>query len=105
MNQPNDPQNINYITLPNSTLATVSLVAAILGFTVLPFIGGIVALLTGYAARKETRAVPPQATGDGLATAGIVMGWIQIGLTVVGLCCAIAYFGFFGALIATSGGQ
>jgi hypothetical protein len=27
-----------------------------------------------------------------MATAGIVMGWIQIGLTVVGLCCFVVYF-------------
>ena len=105
MEQPNYPQDMNYNTLPNSTMAMVSLVAAILGFTILPVIGTIVALVTGYAARKETRAVPPQASGDGLATAGIVMGWIQVGLAVIGVCCAIAYFGFFATLIATSGGQ
>jgi len=103
MNQQNYPQNTQYNTLPTSTMATVSLVAAILGFTALPVIGTIVALVTGYAARNETRAVPPQASGDSLATAGIVMGWIQVALAVVGVCCAIAYFGFFGALIATSG--
>jgi len=103
--QPNYPQNVNYATLPTSTLATVSLVAGILGFTALPLIGTIVALLTGYAARKETRSIPPQASGDGLATAGIVMGWIQVVLGVVGMCCVLAYFAFFGALIATSGGQ
>ena len=105
MEQPNYPQDMNYNTLPNSTMAMVSLVAAILGFTILPVIGTIVALVTGYAARKETRAIPPQASGDGLATAGIVMGWIQVGLAVIGVCCAIAYFGFFATLIATSGGQ
>ena len=105
MNQQNYPPDMNYAMLPTSTLATVSLVAGILGFTLLPGIGGIVALVTGYAARNETRAVPPRASGDGLATAGIVMGWIQIALTVVGICCAIAYFGFFAALFVTSGGQ
>jgi len=105
MNEENYPQNTNYTTLPTSTMATVSLIAAILGFTLLPVIGTIVALVTGYAARQETRAIPPRASGDGLATAGIVMGWIQVVLAVVGLCCAIAYFSFFGVLIATSGGQ
>lgn len=94
MNQQNNPQNMNPTVLPTSTLAIVSLVAGILGFTMLPVVGSIVAILTGYAARKETRAVPAQAGGDGLATAGIIMGWIQAGLTVIGICCFIAYFVF-----------
>jgi hypothetical protein len=102
MNGQIPPQNMNYVVLPSSTLATVSLVAGILGFVALPVIGSIVALWAGYSARKETRAVPPVAAGDGMATAGIIMGWIQIGLMVVGICCAIAYFGFFAAIFASS---
>ena len=102
MNGQNSPQNMNLIVLPSSTMATVSLVAGLLGFTFVPLIGGIVAIVTGYAARKETRAVPPTASGDGMATAGIVMGWIQIGLAVVGICCAIAYFGIFAVIFSSS---
>lgn len=91
----NTPQ-INYAApmLPTSTLAIISMIAGIMGFTVFPVVATIVALITGYAARKETRAVPPQAAGDGLATAGIIMGWVQVGLTVVGICCVAAYFIF-----------
>ena len=94
MNQQYYPQNPNYNVLPTSTLAIVSLIAGILGFMGLPIISSIVALLTGYAARKETRATPPRASGDGMATAGIVMGWIQIGLGVVAICCFVGYFVF-----------
>lgn len=94
MNHQNDPQNVSNNALPTSTLAIVSLVAAILGFTMLPIIGSIVAIVTGYSARKETRAVPALVGGDGLATAGIIMGWIQVGLVVVGTCCFAAYFVF-----------
>jgi hypothetical protein len=96
MYEQNDPQNVPYI-LPSSTLATISLVAGILGFTLFPFIASIVAIFTGYEARKETRSVPPKASGDGMATAGIVMGWIQIGLSVIGMCCFALYMlGIFG---------
>ena len=91
MNQQNYPQNMNYNVLPSSTLAIVSLVAGIVGFVAMPIIGSIVAIWAGYAARNETRSVPPKASGDGMATAGIVMGWIQIGLVVVGVCCGLAY--------------
>lgn len=102
MNQENLPPNPNYQILPTSTMATISLIAAILGFTVFPLIGGIVAIFTGYAARKETRATPPTASGDGMATAGIVLGWIQVALTVIGVCCWVAYLVFILGAVATN---
>ncbi|HJQ13273.1 MAG TPA: DUF4190 domain-containing protein [Anaerolineales bacterium] len=105
MDQPNFPQNVNSDILPTSTLAIVSLVAAILGFTIVPVIGTMVALITGYMARGETRSIPPRASGDGLATAGIIMGWVQVALFVIGICCAIAYFVFIVGIFAASGGQ
>lgn len=79
---------------PTSTLAIVSVIAGIIGFSAMPIIGGIVALITGYMARKETKATPPTASGDGLALAGIIMGWIQLGLAVVSICCFAATFIF-----------
>ena len=105
MNQQNYPQNMNYNVLPASTLAIVSLVAGIVGFVAMPIIGSIVAIWAGYAARNETRSVPPKASGDGMATAGIVMGWIQIGLAVVGICCMIAYFVFIVGAVGVWGNQ
>ena len=96
-----DPNNYN-INLPASSMATISLIAGILGFTIFPVIASIVAIVTGYAARKETRAIPPRASGDGLATAGIVMGWIQIGLAVLGICCLLVYFIFVVGVVGWS---
>ena len=91
MYEQNSSQTPNNI-LPSSTLALVSLIAGILGFTLFPLVASIIAIWTGYEARKETRSVPPRASGDGMATAGIIMGWIQIGLTVVSICCVAIYF-------------
>lgn len=102
MNQQNYPQNTNYTILPTSTLATISLIAGILGFAGFPVIASIVAIWTGYAARNETRSIPPKASGDGMATAGIVMGWIQIGLTVVAICCFITYFVFVIGIVSSN---
>jgi hypothetical protein len=102
MDQQNLPPSSNADLLPSSTLAIISLVSAILGFTFVPVIGTIVALVTGYMARNETRSIPPRASGDGLATAGIIMGWIQVALLVIGICCAIAYFVFFLGIFASS---
>jgi hypothetical protein len=87
-----DPYNM--AVPPTSPLAIVSVIAGIIGFSAMPVVGGIVALITGYMARKETRATPPTASGDGLALAGIIMGWLQIGLAVVGICCFAASFIF-----------
>lgn len=98
------PPPTNTDLLPSSTLAIVSLVSAILGFTFVPVMGTIVALITGYMARSETRSIPPKASGDGLATAGIIMGWIQVALFVIGICCAIAYLIFMVGIFASSNG-
>lgn len=105
MDQPSLPPEVNENMLPSSTLAIVSLVSALLGFTFVPVIGGIVALVTGYMARNETRSIPPKASGDGMATAGIIMGWVQLGLLVVGICCVVVYFVFIVGLFATSGNR
>jgi hypothetical protein len=102
MDQQNLPPNVNDNLLPSSTLATVSLISGILGFTFVPVLGAIVALVTGYMARKETRSIPPSASGDGMATAGIIMGWVQLGLIVVGICCFVAYMVFVVGLVATN---
>jgi dihydroorotate dehydrogenase len=102
VDQPNFPQVIDADALPTSTLAIVSLVSAILGFSFAPLIGTVVALITGYMARNETRSVPPRASGDGLATAGIIMGWVQVGLLVIGICCTVAYFVFIVGIFAAS---
>jgi len=97
----NEQPPLNPAPLPTSTLAIVSLVAGILGFTLLPAIGTVVALITGTLARQETRSHPPRASGDGLATAGIVMGWIQVGLSVLGSCIAMIYVVFITTWLAS----
>lgn len=73
--------------LPTSGLAIGSLVAAILSWVLFPILGAIVGLVLGYSARKETRAVPPTASGDGLATAGIIISYVNIGL--LGCSCLV----------------
>jgi len=75
-----------YAPQTNSTMAIISLVAGILGLTLFPIIGSIIAVITGPMAKKEILASGGALTGEGLATAGLVMGWIGIGLTVLGLC-------------------
>jgi hypothetical protein len=88
----NPPEGVPYQS-PNSSMAIVSLVAGILGITFFPLLGSIVALITGYAAQKEIRESAGALGGEGMATAGLVMGWIGIGLSVIGLCIGCAVLG------------
>jgi hypothetical protein len=77
------------------TMAIVSLIFGILGLVgVCPGIGAVVAIITGNMAQTEIRANPSQYTGEGLAKAGVIMGWVGVGLIVVSICCAVAYFAF-----------
>lgn len=71
---------------PNSTMAIISLIAGVLGLTIFPLIGSIVALFVGYMARREIQESGGEIGGEGLATAGIVLGWIGVALGVLGFC-------------------
>jgi hypothetical protein len=86
---------------PNSTLAIVSLVSGILGWTLVPLLGSIVAVITGHMAKSEIRRSGGQLSGDGLATAGLILGYLAIVLAVIGLCLLIVLplLGFGGLAI------
>jgi hypothetical protein len=73
----------------NSTTATISLISGILGLTVFPLIGSIIALITGYMAKGEIQRSAGTLGGDSAANIGIILGWVGVGLTVVGTICAI----------------
>ena len=82
----NDNPSGGVNTLPNSNLALISLIAGILGLTIFPLIGSIVALVIGYMAKKEIQESMGSLGGDGMVKAGIILGWIGIGLGVVSIC-------------------
>jgi hypothetical protein len=77
-----------------SNLAVISLVAGVLGVTFFPLLGSIVAVITGPMAKKEIIESGGELSGEGMATAGMVLGWVAIALMVFGLC--------IGAFIALS---
>jgi hypothetical protein len=76
-----------------NTMALVSLIFGILGLIgVCAGVGSIVAIVCGNMALGEIRANPAAYTGDGLARAGIILGWVGVVLIVIGLCIALASF-------------
>ena len=78
---PGTPAPVSYVppSVPQTEpSAIISLVLGILSVTIFGILTGIPAVIVGNAARKKIRANPQQLTGEGLATAGIVTGWIRI---------------------------
>jgi hypothetical protein len=71
---------------PTSTMAIVSLVAGITGWTILPFLGAIVAIITGHMAKNEIKKSAGTLGGNGMATAGLVLGYLSIALGICLLC-------------------
>ena len=71
------------------TLAVVILCFGIAAWTVLPFVGAIVAVVCGHLARRDIRqTVSEPLDGDGLAVVGLVLGYAQLALSlfaVIGL--------------------
>ena len=76
-----------------SSLAVVSLVSGILGWTLLPLIGSIVAIITGHMARGEIRRAPERMEGDGLAVGGLILGYTMLVLGTIGIVVALVFFG------------
>lgn len=66
--------------------AIISLIAGILGWLGIFGLGGIAAVIAGHVAKNQIRASGGRMTGDGMATAGLILGYLNIALTVVGIC-------------------
>lgn len=86
-----------------STLAVISLVSGLLGWTLLPFLGSLVAVVCGHLARAEIRRARGNLEGDGLAVAGLVLGYLALGLCLLVVVAAFLFFGGLAALIAFAG--
>jgi hypothetical protein len=79
--------------------ATAALVLGICGIVVCPIVCSILALVFGYRARREIDNSGGMIGGRGNAIAGIVTGWIGLGLWVLGI---IAYVVIIVALIGAT---
>jgi len=82
---------------PTSSLSITSLIMAVLGWTLIPVVGGIIAVITGHLAKKEIRQSNALLGGEGIATAGLVLGYSNLAL---GLCVCLALL-LFPALLAS----
>lgn len=70
----------------NSTMAIVSLISGIVSWLILPFIGSIVGIVTGHMALGEIKRSNGVLGGRGMALAGLVLSYLNIGLIVLAFC-------------------
>ncbi|WP_374247938.1 DUF4190 domain-containing protein [Thermomonas sp.] len=94
---------MNAAARQTNSLAVVSLVCGILGWTLLPFLGSLVAIICGHMARSEIRRSPDTQEGDGLAVAGLVLGYLVIGVSALVVIGVVLFFGGLAALLAVAG--
>ena len=77
-----------------STTAILSLVFGIACWFALPFIGAVIAVVCGHVARGEIRRAPPGSIeGDGMAIAGLILGYAHLALFVIGVLILFMFFG------------
>jgi hypothetical protein len=83
---------------PTSTLAIVSLISGIVSWFLIPFIAAVAAVITGHMAKSEIRKSNGLLGGNGMATAGLVLGYIQLGLGLC-VCLVVAVMLAFGMTV------
>ena len=94
---------MNAMVRTTSPMAIISLVAGILGWTLVPVLGSIVAVITGHMARGEIRRAPDRLEGDGMAVAGLVLGYASIAMAVLAVIAMVVFFGGLAWFATVSG--
>jgi len=85
-----------------SATAIISLVFGVLCWVAIPFLGAIAAVVCGHVARKDIRRAPPGSVeGDGMAIAGMVLGYVHLALIALVIVLFFTVFGGLAGLAAT----
>ena len=72
-----------YVQAPRAN--GMAIASMVLGILWLYWVGSILALIFGYVGKNQIDRYPQQYTGRGMAIAGIVLGWIGVGVLVLGI--------------------
>ncbi len=84
-------------------MAIAALASPIVGLLICPLVGGILGVVFGRRAQQEIAATGDQ--GEGLAAAGIVIGWIAVGFGVLQVLFYVAVFGYIAYVATVTGGM
>jgi hypothetical protein len=89
---------------PTNNLAIAAMVVSLASLFTCPLVGGV-GIYLGNRARTEIRASGEQ--GEGMAQAGVILGWVAVGLSLATVCFfalvllgPLAAFPFFAELSA-----
>ena len=82
------PYGYGYPYVPPQRTNGMAIASMVLGILWLYWVGSILALVFGYIAKNQIRERGE--AGDGMATAGIVLGWIGVGFIGVAVLIGIA---------------
>jgi hypothetical protein len=85
---PNTPPAQQYAK--DSGTAIASLICGIAAYLIVPFFGALAAIILGHVAVSQINASNGMVKGKGMATAGLVLGYVQIGLTILGIVLLVA---------------
>lgn len=83
------PYGQDYQPTETSGWAIFSLISGVLAWLGIFGLGGIAAVIAGHIAKNQIRSSGGRVSGDGMATIGLVLGYLNIALVVVGLCLAL----------------
>jgi hypothetical protein len=89
----NSPQPNYAPAAPTNTLAMVSLVSGILGWVLIPILASIVAIVTGHMARTQIKQSMGAEGGDGLAIAGLILGYSSVVLNCLAILVVLLLLG------------
>lgn len=83
-----------------NSMAVLSLVFGILSWSLLPVVAGVVAIITGHMARRQLKQPSFDGeSGDGLAVAGLILGYLSVLLALfAGLMVLLIMAGVFGLM-------
>jgi hypothetical protein len=76
-------QPVPQTMMRDSGSAIASLVMGIMAWTFLPILGALVAIICGHIGVAEVKKGNGYVKGKGMAVAGLVMGYVQIGLIIL----------------------
>lgn len=71
--------------------AIASFVLGILGFVVFPIVPSVLAIWLGFSAKRRMRD-DASLTGEGLATAGIILGAVELVLVALSIVALVFFF-------------
>lgn len=86
---PQEIQQPQFIQPKQSDLAVASMVTGILSWIFIPVLGALAAIITGHLAKKEIRESGGRLTGNGMAIAGLILGYVQLGFFVLAIIATI----------------